>query len=192
MMTLDWDLGRTVGATKQRESSRSAGPLQRKPCAHARATRLTGVRMVRMSVMRSVDSYRTSEEEAPADLYGDAPSRFNARESFRRPSGLQGRGVGFPWRTALVAITLFALGAVFITVGAVHFWHSDRAAAAAFLSVGSIAILPGAYASFALVQALRGVPGFEIDQGKRRVRVTRIAISLTAQYAVAHWDDYRW
>ncbi len=119
----------------------------------------------RTSTLRRMDSYRTSDELPPADQYGEASdSRFDGRNSFNRPSGLQGRTVGFPWRTALVAVFLLSLGLTFVAIGASHFWYHDRAAAAAFLSVGCIALLPGAYASFALVQALRSVPGFELHE----------------------------
>lgn len=133
-----------------------------------------------MNALRNVDSYRSSEEEPPADQYGDAESRFSARESFRRPSGLNGRGVGFPWRTAFVAFFLVALGLSFVIAGGNHFWHRDRGAAAAFLSVGSVALVPGVYATFMLIQSLRGVPGFELHEGT----YTRIDLRASAQRSI--------
>lgn len=133
--------------------------------------------------MRRVDSYRLNEELPPSDQYGESSdSRFDGRNSFHRPSALQGRTVGFPWRTAIVAVFLLSLGTIFVAIGASHFWHHDRAAAAAFLSVGSIALLPGAYASFALVQALRGVPGFELHDSKYKSIFNLIVFSTNLSF----------
>lgn len=129
--------------------------------------------MNRAAALRRMDSYRANEELPPADQYGESESRWSSRNSFQRPSGLGYQEVGFPWRTALVAVFLFALGATFITLGAAHFWHHDRSTAAAFMAIGLVSFLPGSYASFMLVQALRGVPGYRLDE-------------------IAHWDDYRW
>lgn len=115
--------------------------------------------------LRGMDSYRASDEVAPADLYEAPHSRFSARESFRTPHALGGAGVGFPWRTTAVATFLFALGVSFIVIGAEVFWHKHREAALGFVIVGSVAFVPGVYACYALVQSWRGVEGFELHQG---------------------------
>lgn len=63
-----------------------------------------------------------------------------------------------------MAIFLFCLGVTFLLLGTLHFRDKDRGASIAFICIGSITFIPGAYVAFNLVQVLRGAPGFHLSQ----------------------------
>lgn len=103
------------------------------------------------------------KNDIPADLYDTNNSRFSDASLFRcSPDGIQ-RST-FPWRTTAIAITLFLIGLTFLLLALLHFQSRDRETTIAFIVIGSISFLPGVYASFNIVQWLRGVPGFHPSQ----------------------------
>jgi Transmembrane proteins 230/134 len=127
--------------------------------------------LTRNSTGLSEDPYRA--DEIPAELYDDTGRRFSEAESFRVDARGRPR-IYTPWRSALVAVLLLAFGLTFILLGALHFTSNpDRSERIAFLVIGSIAFIPGAYAVYNLFHAIRGTPGFHLSD-------------------IAHFDDFRW
>lgn len=99
----------------------------------------------------------------PPELYDTRSSRYSESSLFRRaPDGRE--RTSFPWRTVLVAIFLFVLGLTFLLTGLLHFWDRERGVSIAFVSIGCLAFLPGAYITFNLIQVARGVPGFHLSE----------------------------
>lgn len=98
-------------------------------------------------------------------LYSDTGRRFSEAESFRLDERGQPR-IGFPWRTAFVAFFLFAFGLTFLLLGVLHFRDKNQGLLISFAVIGSIAFLPGTYASYNLYHAYRGTPGFHLSQSK--------------------------
>jgi Transmembrane proteins 230/134 len=112
--------------------------------------------------MSTADPYRS--DEVPASQYSDRGRRFSAEPSFNEAAGAAPRQGFFPWRTALAAAFLFSFGTTFLLLGTLHFKERDRGAFIAFVTIGSIAFLPGAYAGYNLFHAVRGTPGFHISE----------------------------
>jgi Transmembrane proteins 230/134 len=112
--------------------------------------------------MSTADPYRS--DEVPASQYSDRGRRFSAEPSFNEAAGAAPRQGFFPWRTALAAAFLFSFGITFLLLGTLHFKERDRGAFIAFVTIGSIAFLPGAYAGYNLFHAVRGTPGFHISE----------------------------
>mmetsp|Transcript_10775 Transcript_10775/g.37543 ORF Transcript_10775/g.37543 Transcript_10775/m.37543 type:complete len:110 (-) Transcript_10775:34-363(-) len=67
-----------------------------------------------------------------------------------------------PWRTVLMAVTLFAVGTVFLVLG-VNALKVDRERAIAMIVLGSICFLPGSWASYNLYGTWKRWPGFRYD-----------------------------
>mmetsp|Transcript_43301 Transcript_43301/g.106352 ORF Transcript_43301/g.106352 Transcript_43301/m.106352 type:complete len:82 (-) Transcript_43301:255-500(-) len=67
-----------------------------------------------------------------------------------------------PCKTGAAAAVLFTVGAGFLA-GGVLTLNKDRGAAIAMLLLGSLAFIPGAWASFLLVQYWRGVVGYRLE-----------------------------
>lgn len=104
-----------------------------------------------------------AKDVVDSSLYSDSGRRFSDAESFRLDERGQPR-VGLPWRTALVALFLFGFGLTFLLLGVLHFRDKDTGLMIAFATLGSIAFLPGAYATYNLYHAYRGTPGFHLSQ----------------------------
>lgn len=141
------------------------------------------------------------KDEIPAELYETRSSRLSDASLYLRFADGTERGA-FPWRTAIIATLLFVVGLVFLLLGLLHFRSYDRQTFVAFVVLGSIAFIPGAYAAFNIVQWYRGVPGFHLSECMFSVSVFHFAISfptfvLTCFFpvhfciVVAYWDDYR-
>lgn len=105
-----------------------------------------------------------------------------------------------------MAVVLFGIGLTFLLLGALHFRDKDRGASIAFICIGCVTFIPGAYVAFNLVQVLRGAPGFHLSQcrcnalffgvfvlGMRRFTdFLFYYVTCLDAGTVAHWDDYRW
>lgn len=122
------------------------------------------------------------QDDIPPDLYDTSSSRFSEASLFHRAPDGRTR-VSCPWRTTLVALFLFAIGFSFLLTGVLHFWDRDRGTSIAFIVVGSISFIPGAYVSFNLIQTLRGAPGFHLSECTFGINSNSF---LNVQYVDAH------
>lgn len=70
----------------------------------------------------------------------------------------------FPVRQALLAALLLVVGIVMTTVGVVN-------GPFAVMLVGTIALLPGAYQSWVLIQTVRRKPGYRVEETYEMVEI---------------------
>lgn len=149
-------------------------------------------------------------DDIPSSLYDTEPPRLSDASMFDGSANPTGRGV-FPWRTAFMAVVLFAIGITFLLAATLHFSTYDRDKEIAFIVLGSVSFIPGCYAVFNIVQWYRGVPGFHLSDctsffyrsflksilyfPPRFEFITLTGLCCIDAYhnlhLVAHWDDYR-
>lgn len=111
--------------------------------------------------LRRPSDYRG--DDIPSNLYDTEPPRLSDASMFDSSANPTGRGV-FPWRTAFMALVLFAIGIIFLLAATLHFSTYDRDKEIAFIVLGSLSFIPGCYAVFNIVQWYRGVPGFHLSE----------------------------
>lgn len=111
------------------------------------------------------------DDNVPSQLYESSSApRLSDASMFNSSGPVATQRGRFPWRTALVAAVLFLTGLTFLLLATLHFSKHDNETELAFIIMGSIAFLPGAYAAFNIVQWYRGVHGFHLSD-------------------FAHWDE---
>eukprot|EP00752_Nemacystus_decipiens_P005421 g4914.t1 len=99
---------------------------------------------------------REAEEEEPMlTISQRARTRTRVRYTgHRRPP---------PPKTTLAAVTMLVIGTVMAMLGAWHVLNGDTSRGGHSLLIGGILLLPGSYASYNLLGAYLGWPGYHYD-----------------------------
>ncbi|CAN0508117.1 unnamed protein product [Ectocarpus sp. 12 AP-2014] len=106
-------------------------------------------------MQRKPGGYTPAGEEEHPMLAGSQRARARTRLRYtghRRPP---------PPKTTLAAVTMLVVGMVMTALGASHVWKGESSRGGHHLLIGGILLLPGSYASFNLLGAYLGWPGFD-------------------------------
>ncbi|EEA08445.1 uncharacterized protein CMU_002740 [Cryptosporidium muris RN66] len=68
-----------------------------------------------------------------------------------------------PWRLIAIALLLFILGGVFLTIGTNNLISGNFSESIPSLIIGSLCFIPGCYHVFIIIQTLRNVPDYSLD-----------------------------
>lgn len=128
---------------------------------------LTGKRNVRQSQQTKAQSYQNRQETVTSPLFKDEDETFESGSNDdwiqSRVSGQFAARQSLPLRTKLTAFFLLGVGVLFLSLGQHEMRHKSLSDATAFLVLGMIGIIPGAYASFIIVAVWIGIEGYSYD-----------------------------
>ncbi|KAL7066027.1 hypothetical protein ACR3K2_35200 [Cryptosporidium serpentis] len=68
-----------------------------------------------------------------------------------------------PWKLIAIALLLFLLGGIFLTIGINSLISGNINESIPSLVIGSLCFIPGSYHVFIIIQTLRNVPDYSLD-----------------------------
>jgi hypothetical protein len=121
---------------------------------------LTGKRQRNTILQKQNNPQTHAIQETSSPLFNDEDdSEFSSSDGYGRFKERQ----SLPLRTVLTAFFLFAVGVLFLGIAQHEIRHKSLSDATAFLIIGMIGMIPGAYATFIIVAVWLGIQGYSYD-----------------------------